>query len=163
MAAIGLLLLSACAAPRGPRPVPDIHTLLPGSRVSLAVPPGFRHDPSLPGFESPDEFTAIFASEIPGSVYSTLRSFSAESFQKNGMELHGQERVTVDGWPGRLYRASQSARNTVLERLVLVFGDSSTSVILNAVTPRESWADLAATLREALLSVRWHRDGVGPG
>jgi len=130
--------------------------------VSLAAPPGFRPDPELPGFESPDGFSAIFVSELPGSVYSTMRSFSGESFQKNGMSLLDQERVTVDGWPARLYRARQPVRDTELERLVLVFGDSSRSVVLTAVAPRERWPAQSAALRQALLSARWHRRGTAP-
>jgi len=159
-AAILGLGLCACATSGAPRPVPTTHTLAPGTRVSLALPPGFRPNPGLPGFESPDRFTAIFVQELPGSVYSTMRSFSGESFQRSGMDLLDQDRVTVDGWPARLYRASQPVRDTELERLVLVFGDSSRSVVLTAVAPREHWPAQAAALRETLLSARWHKSGV---
>ena len=156
--AAGLALaLSACATPRAPRPVPVTHTLVPGSSVSLRLPDGFRHDPELAGFASPDQRTAIFVNELPGSVYATMRSFSAEEFQKNGMMLHGHERVTVDGWPARLYRATQPVAGADLRRLVLVFGDSGTSVLLTAVTPE---AQQEAQLAEVLLSAHWHRGGV---
>jgi len=156
-------LLAACAGSRGPTPVPDRFALFPGARVSLALPPGFHPDPALPGFASEDERTALFASEVPGSVYATLRSFSGEAFQKNGMLLLDQERVTVDGWPGRIFRASQpTTRGVELARWVVVFGDDSVSVVLTAVTPRETWPGLAGPLRAALLSARWHRDGVEP-
>ena len=63
--------LSACATSGPPRPVPPSHTLFPGTRVSLALPEGFRHDPAIGAYESPDALTAIFVSELPGSVYST--------------------------------------------------------------------------------------------
>jgi hypothetical protein len=160
--AVLLLAATACAAPRPPRPVPATHTLVPGSRISLALPPGFHHDPALPGYETADARTAIFVNEIPGSVYATLRSFSGEAFLRSGMRLHGHERVDVDGWPARLYRASQPVRDAELARLVLVFGDSSHSVVLTAVTPGERWEDDAPVLRAALLSARWHKDGVAP-
>jgi hypothetical protein len=137
--------------------------LFPGTRVSLALPEGFRHDPALGAFESADRKSAIFASELPGSVYSTLRSFSAEAFQRSGMRLHGQERVTVDGWPARLYRASQPARGTELARWVLVFGDTGASVVLTAVTPEASRAASEAPLLAALRSVQWHRRGLAAG
>jgi len=123
----------------------------------MAVPGGFQHDPALPGFESPDELVAIFASEVVGSVYATMRDFSAEGFAKQGMRLRRQKRVTVDGWPARLYFATQPARDTELARWVLVFGDRSTSVVLTAVTParwRDRWEE---PLTDALLSARWHR------
>ncbi|MBW2313480.1 MAG: hypothetical protein JRH10_04740 [Deltaproteobacteria bacterium] len=157
-----LLTLSACATARPPRPIPETHTLVPGSRVSLAAPAGFILDAALPGFGSPDGQTAIFVNELPGSVYATMRSFSGEGFQKGGMLLRTQERVTVDGWPARLYRASQPVRDADLGRFVLVFGDSSRSVVLTAVTPEATWADHAAALRAALLSARWHREGTPP-
>lgn len=159
-AALLALLLAACASPRGPAPLPDGHSVLPGTRVSLALPDGFRHAPELAGFESPDERTAIFGNVVPGSVYATMRSFSAEDFQKNGMLLDRHERVTVDRWPARLYHATQPVRETVLARWVLVFGDSSRSVVLTAVTPEERRSALEAPLRAALLSARWHRSGV---
>lgn len=151
------LALSACATARAPRPVPDGHVLLPGSRISLDVPEGFDLDPATGGFQSPDGRSAIFANEVPGSVYSTMRSFSAEEFQKNGMMLHGHERETVDGWPARLYRATQPVTGAELLRLLLVFGDSGTSVILTAITPDP---EEVAELADALRSVRWHREGV---
>jgi len=157
------LVLGGCAAARAPRPLPETHTLFPGTRVSLALPEGFRHDPGLGAFESADRQGAIFASELPGSVYSTLRSFSAEAFQRSGMRLHGHERVRVDGWPARLYRASQAARGAELARWVLVFGDSSTSVVLTAVAPEEARPALEAPLLAALRSVQWHRQGAAAG
>lgn len=153
-------LLAACATARGPEPLPDGHTLLPGTRVSLQLPVGFHHDSDLAGFESLDERTAIFANVLPGSVYATMRSFSAEDFQKNGMLLDRHERVTVDEWPARLYHATQPTRDAVLARWVLVFGDSQRSVVLTAVTPEELRGALEAPLRAALLSARWHRGGV---
>lgn len=157
----GLLLcalsLSACATARGPRPVPTTHTLIPDSRISLAVPVGFQPNPDVGGLESADGRAAIFANEIPGSVYSTMRAYSAEGFEANGMLLHGHERVRVDDWPARLYRATQPVTGADLVRLVLVLGDSGTSVVLTAVSPDE--AD-AVALRAALLSARWHRRGV---
>jgi len=155
------LALAACATTPAPRPVPPGHTLVPGSRVSLAAPAGFAVDPALPGFESADRRTAIFVNELPGSVYATMRSFSGEDFQKGGMLLRSQERVTVDGWPARLYRAVQPVRDTDLARLVLVFGDASRSVVLTAVAPEPLAPEQASALREALLSARWHR-GAAP-
>jgi hypothetical protein len=161
-AAALVLVLGACATPRPPRPVPASHTLVPGSRISLALPAGLHHDAALPGFESADGRTAIFVNELPGSVYTTMRSFSGEAFQKSGMSLETQERVTVDGWPARLYRARQPVPGDVLARLVLVFGDSSRSVVLTAVTPGAGEPALEGALRAALLSARWHREGVVP-
>lgn len=152
-----LLSLSACATTPSPRPVPETHTLVPGSRVALAIPAGFRHDAELPGFGSPDGSAAIFVNELPGSVYSTMRSFSGESFQENGMLLDDQENVRVDGWPARLYHASQPVRDTELARLVLVFGDASRSVVLTAVAPRSQWPERSEALRASLLSARWHK------
>jgi len=160
LAVVGLLALSACATTGPPRPIPTDHTLVPGSRISLAVPADLRHDAALPGFESTDGRTAIFVSELPGSVYATMRSFSGEAFQKSGMQLEAQERVTVDGWPARLYRASQPVRDDELARLVLVFGDSSQSIVLNAVAPEPLAPERAEALRNALLSVVWHREGL---
>jgi len=160
LAVVGLLALSACATTGPPRPIPADHTLVPGSRISLAVPAGLRHDAALPGFESADGRTAIFVSELPGSVYATMRSFSGEAFQKSGMRLETQERVTVDGWPARLYRASQPVRDDELVRLMLVFGDSSRSIVLTAVTPQPLEPEHAEALRNALLSAVWHRDGL---
>jgi hypothetical protein len=157
LAVLTLVGLVACAAPRPPAPVPGTHERFPDTRVSLRLPEGFHHDPALPGFASPDERTALFVNELPGSVYGTLRSFSAEAFAREGMRLHGHERVTVDGWPARLYYATQPGRPVTLSRWVLVFGDSRTSVVLTAVTPepeRETWE---ALLTDALLSARWHR------
>jgi hypothetical protein len=162
LTACAALTLTACATSGPPRPVLATHTLVPGSRVSLAVPRGFRHDPDLPGFESADELTAIFVNELPGSVYATMRSFSGEGFLRNGMQLREQERVTVDGWPARLYRATQPVRDVAFARFVLVFGDSSRSVVLTAVTPETLFAEQADALRQALLSARWHRGGVTP-
>lgn len=153
-------LLSACATPRGPAPLPAGHALLPGTHISLELPEGFRYDAALAAFQSPDQRSAIFVNELPGSVYATMRSYSAEDFQKNGMLLDRQERVTVDGWPARLYHATQAVPETVLRRFVLVFGDSARSVVLTAVTPRAQASELEASLRTALLSARWHRHGV---
>jgi hypothetical protein len=157
LAALALLALAACVSPRPPAPVPDGHDLFPGTRVSMAIPAGFHLDPDLRAFESDDELTAIFANEVVGSVYATMRDFSAEGFAKQGMRLHSQERVTVDGWPARLYYATQAARDVELARWVLVFGDSRTSVVLTAVTPA-AWRDRwEAPLTDALLSALWHR------
>jgi len=162
-ALLPLVLATACATPQPPRPIPATHTLVPGSRISLDVPPGFRHDPELPGYESADGRTALFVNELPGSVWSTLRSFSGEAFQRSGMRLHDHERVTVDGWPARLYRASQPVPGAELARLVLVFGDSGRSVVLTAVTPSTRFEADAPALRAALLSARWHRAGAPAG
>lgn len=160
--AVLLLVLAACATPGPPRPILPDHTLFPGSHVSLVVPEGMQYDSALPGFETTDGRTALFLSELPGSVYSTMRDFSGEAFQKSGMELEAQENVSVDGWPARLYRASQPVRDEELARLVLVFGDSGRTLLVTAVTPEPMDPERAESLRGALLSTRWHREGVAP-
>ncbi len=151
------LWFSACATARGPAPLPADHTLLPGTKISVALPPDFRLQANGEGLESADGRSAIFGNELAGSVYATMRSFSSDGFRKGGMDLHTQERLTIDDWPARLYRVTQPVVGAELIRFVLVFGDSGTSVVLNAVAPGP---DEAAALRETLLSARWHRAGV---
>ena len=85
-----------------------------------------------------------------------------EAYEVVSAALETQERVTVDGWPARLYRALQPVQDAELARWVLVFGDSSRSVVLTAVTPRAQAPERSDALRSALLSMRWHRDGVAP-
>ncbi len=111
----------------------------------------------LPGFETDDQLTAIVVNELQASTRYTLQSLTTQGFAAQGMVLQGQERLEIDGYPARLYDIREELRGIPFRRWTLVFGSSSTTVVISAITPAAFADEMGAPLRRALESVRWRR------
>ncbi len=99
----------------------------------MVPPKGYVVASNFSGFQNRDIGAAIIIAELPDSFQATKATFTPEGFKTQGMTLHNQKPVTIQGGrSAELYRASQNENGTQVQQLLLLFGDESKSVLLNA-------------------------------
>jgi hypothetical protein len=148
-----LLLLSLVSA--APPAAASEMTLIPGTRISLAIPEGFALSEVYPGIVSEKAFTSVMVSEVPTPLPVMRMSLTREKLAAGGMELLGTETLSAAGTEAILVHARQMAGGNVFEKWILVFGNRSSTVSLVATTPAVMADRFAAPLRRSLLSARW--------
>ena len=151
-----LLVLLAASASAQPEPV-----RVPGSRVSLAPPPGFRPADGFAGFQNDSLSASILVTEIPGApLDEAIAGLTPEALAQQQRFIVSKETdVVVGGVPSRLIRGTQSQAGVRFDRWVLVTGDSVGVVLATAAAPVEAADGVGAALERALLTLSLADEG----
>ncbi|MDZ4782966.1 MAG: hypothetical protein SGJ19_22190 [Planctomycetia bacterium] len=123
-------------------------------RISIDKPQGFLAAASFRGFEQPSTGSAIAVTELTAPREAILATMTAESLSERGLELLEEERVSMADGPARLLIARQFAREVWTYKWISISGNETTSVLVTASCPERNAESMAATLRQAVLSVR---------
>lgn len=134
---------------------PSAPTPIPGTRVSLPVPPGFTAATGFPGLMSPDAGASIVVAELPGPFEALREGFSKERLASRGIALGASQEVQVSGYPGVLLHATQNVQGNAYRKWLLVFGDDSSTVSITANVPQILEKDLGKEVVSALRATRW--------
>jgi hypothetical protein len=138
---------------------PGLYTKVPGTRISLIKPEGFSLSRAFAGFEQKETASSIVVLEMSAPYREAIKGFSdAQKMSQQGMKLLLQKEVVVDGQAARLYQLRQTAQGTAFVKWVVVFGDDTHIVMINAMCPETHKGTLADPLRQAALSVKYDRD-----
>lgn len=143
---VTLLLLSCLTFGQASAPV-----AIPGTKCSMVPPPGFLPATNFSGFYQESTGASIMIVEMPGSSEELSKAFTAEALKAKGMIMVEKEKIDFNNQKGTLIRVSQSANGNVYLKQLLLFGDSSNTVLLNGIYP-ESSKYLEPEIRKALLS-----------
>lgn len=132
-----------------------------GARVALEPPAGFTPSPRFPGFEHEASGSSILIAELPREAFDELRAgFTAENLGARGVTLRETEAARIGGSEGVLLAVSQNAHGTAFDRWIGLFATDSASVIVTATYPSAAAAELAASMRQAVLSARMREGAV---
>ncbi len=93
--------------------------------------------------------------ELPAPVEAVSKGFTAEGFKAKGMKLIKEENLDFKYGKARIVQISQPANGVVYLKQILVFGDSSKTVIVNGIYPELSQTN-EVEMREAILSVSYN-------
>lgn len=96
--------------------------------------------------------------ELPGPYLEVSKGFRSGNMGKAGMELVSRKEVTVQGLDGILLEVDQFKDGTTYEKLILIFGDESHSVFLNAVCPKGQTKNISKAMQESVLSMVYQPD-----
>jgi len=128
-----------------------------GTRVCLPMPAGFIAADRFTGFQNRSNGASIAVSEIPGPFDKVTAGFDAEHLKTKGMTLVSKEVMEVGGYPGVVLQVTQEGFGAKWRKWLVAFGDTET-VLLTATWPESLTSALQATLKEALLQVKWDRN-----
>lgn len=127
---------------------------IPGTRVFMAAPAGFKLSKNFKGLEkSKDIFIKVY-DPFNSNYIKYAQSFTRESLENGGSEVQEYKKTTVSGFAAK-YAALQN--NSGGKSYFLVFGDSSFSVMVVAACPANGDTD-ERQLKTALLSVIYKKN-----
>ena len=135
-----LLILSNCAKEKNN--TNDINTTktkqhinIPGTRLFIIPPPGFKIATSFNGLQKDDDKAVIQVLDIiEGSFYTNAATFSKETFEQKGIKVYDYKEFKINGYPAKYAYVQGDLNQKAIE---LVFGDSTFATMLMAIYPSE--------------------------
>ena len=131
-------------------------TPVPGTRVSLAPPPGFLPSTQFPGFHRPDAGASIVVSEIPAPVEAVRAGMTEQALATQGMTLLSTTRGVAGGLLGTLYSVAEQVDGRPYRKWMALFGNDTDTVVISASFPELLASELALPLKQALLGSGWN-------
>jgi hypothetical protein len=107
-----------------------------GTKVSIIPPSGFEKASNFAGFQQPQSGSSIMVVSIPGPVEKVQTGLTEDVLLSQGVEISDIEKLTVNGMPAVFLTGTQNAYGNVYSKLILCFGTTSESVMINGVFPK---------------------------
>ncbi|MOA45397.1 hypothetical protein D3C78_1677910 [compost metagenome] len=92
---------------------------------------------------------------LPAPFDELRAGFTRESLLARGVALGQEEALTVHGRRAALLQCAQRAGELEVAKWILLLEGDGQTALLTATYPGASAGDVAAPLREALLTVQW--------
>jgi hypothetical protein len=129
------------------------HINIPGTRVFIVPPEGFRISSTLPAIEK-GEVGLVQAMDLPGgSFYTNAATFSKERFEQKGIKVLEYKELKVNGFPAKLVFMQGDPQTKVYN---LIFGDSTFSTMLMGVFASND-DKTGEQVKKALLSIYYDK------
>lgn len=126
---------------------------IPGTRLFMAPPAGFRKATDFIGLERDAQTAVIVMDLMVGNYYKNAATFSREEVEGRGVEVFDFQDTTISGYPAK-YLFVQSAPAT--KAYWMVFGDSTFATTLMASFPSED-AQAGQQLKQAMLAATYDK------
>ena len=159
LAVLAMLLCRSAIAQDDPKSTGDAlpRHALPGTPMTIDVPPGFQPSSSFLGLLDAATQSSIVVLELPAEAAKTVKDTDwRKDFEQRGVQVLGlEEQSTEDGF-GVLIRVSQPAtpQQGESECWFRIFGGETSMWMLVAKTPKEGAAPRMSVLRAAVMSAR---------
>lgn len=128
------------------------HITTKGTKCSLIPPFDFIKSNSFSGFQQTETNSSIMIVEIPGPFEEISASMTKDGLLTKGMDLEYKESFIVNNRKSVLIHTKQSAYNTEFSKLIFLFGDEKSTIMINGVCPSEL-EQLKIDLRKSILTV----------
>ena len=122
-----------------------------GTKCSLIPPAGFIVATNFSGFQQVEKGASIMINQLPVGYQSIVNDFTAEALKAKGMTLVSKEIIDFNNSKATLINLTQPANGTTYNKLILVFGDTKETVLVNGIYP-ESYKNIEEKIKTALLS-----------
>ncbi|HLG38358.1 MAG TPA: hypothetical protein VI461_01780 [Chitinophagaceae bacterium] len=139
----------------------DKYKAVAGTKVSLIPPKGFTASKSFSGFQNEDGLS-IMVSELPADYTTIVKSFTADALKAKGMTLIDQQTIDFRNAKATLVKVNQKANGTTYLKQILIFGDSSKTVMINGIYPEE-FKTFETAIKNSLLSAYYNPDQIDNG
>lgn len=133
----------------------DKHIKVTGTKCSIIPPEGFVSSTTFSGFQDPETGAAIMINELPAPYQTLIDGFTADALKAKGMTLISKEIIDVNNTKATLFKITQSANGVVYEKLFLIFGDATHSVLVNGIFTQAANA-VESKIKEAMLSTSYN-------
>ena len=127
---------------------------VPGTNVKIIPPKNFLPNPQIKGFMHAGSSASIQVQEIAKPFKSVIAGINEAGFTSQGYTLKKQESIkTIAGKEGILFHLSFVTKDVEYERLMLLTGDETQTVWINANYPKIADFLLFDVLNKSLLTV----------
>jgi len=135
---------------------PD-HQNVSGTKISLIAPKGFIKAANFLGFQQTQSGSTIMVMDIPGPFAETSKAMTKEAFLSQGVEVKNIEKLTLNGLPAIFVTGEQNAYGNTYTKLVLVFGTSTETILINGASPN-NLQEIAKEIKTAMLTCFYEAD-----
>ncbi|NOX66442.1 MAG: hypothetical protein GXO85_11830, partial [Chlorobi bacterium] len=136
------------------------HVSVKGTKVSLIPPADWQSAKGFNGFQQSEISSSIIVAEIHAPFSEVTKGFTEEQLKLKGVILKEKIDVTVNGLEGVFLKANQSAYKTEFNKLILAFGDSANSIVINGIFPAEYENSMGGKVEKSIFSVVYEADRV---
>ncbi|MDJ0364660.1 hypothetical protein QMK33_05805 [Hymenobacter sp. H14-R3] len=126
---------------------------IPGTRLFLAPPAGFKNSTSFVGLERDEQTAVIVMDLMVGNYYKNAATFNRAEVEGKGVEVFDFQDTTISGYPAK-YLFVQPTPAT--KAYWVVFGDSTFATTLMASFPTED-AQTGQQLKQAMLAATYDK------
>ena len=133
----------------------DDYMTIPGTRLSIAAPDGFKPSENFTGLEKDDQ-TGIQIKDLVGAdFHAGERTFTKESFEEKDLEVIAFEELTIDGFKAKFAHLKGLENN---ETMAVIFGDDSFTVSAMAIFPTGSDQAMRSALKKSLQTIKYDKN-----
>lgn len=133
----------------------QISTAIPGTKFQMIAPSGFQLAQNFSGFSNDSLKASIMVSDVPTSMKTIAAGFTKDKLYASGLSLISTDSLTLNGLPCQLLNITQQVGEIKYLKKVLLFGDSSKTIIVNGIYPATA-AHLGKPIQNALLSIEFN-------
>jgi hypothetical protein len=126
---------------------------IPGTRVFIVPPDGFKLSSTLPAIEKSDAGLVQAMDLVGGSFYTNAATFSKERFEQKGVKVFEYKELKINGFPAKMALIQGDPQTKVYN---LVFGDSTFStMVIGAFAANDAKA--GSQVKQAILSIYYDK------
>jgi hypothetical protein len=129
----------------------DRHLPIKGSKVFMIPPKGFLEAKNFSGFGQESTNSSIMVSSIPTSYFKMVDAFTEPMLKTRKMNLISKSIAKVQQYDGMMFDITQIANDVLYQKYVLMFGDSTNTILVNGLYPKDM-PELDSLIKNALLS-----------
>jgi len=126
-----------------------------GTKCSMAPPKGFIPGVGFSGFQQAESGASIIVAEFPAPYKQLVSGFNGNALKSQGITLVQSRDTEFEGKTATVMLVTQVVNNTNYFKHILLFGDSSYTVMVNGIYPEAS-SNLEAEIKKAMFSVKYN-------
>lgn len=126
-----------------------------GTKCSMIPPATFVPATRFNGFQNEENGASIILTELPAPYQQMVEGFTPEALQSKGMKLVSKETIDHSGSKATLLKVTQSANGVNYIKLILLFGTTDYTVIVNGIFP-ETQQKLESTIKSAIVTTAYN-------
>ncbi len=133
----------------------DSLLLVTGTKCSMNPPAGFIPGVGFTGFQQASSGASIMVSEFPAPYKQISAGFNGNALKAQGITLVEHRNTEYNGKDATIMLVTQVVNNTNYFKHILVFGDSTFTVMVNGIYPEWSSA-MDAEIKKSIFTVKYN-------
>ena len=129
-----------------------------GTQIVIEPPTFLEPATQFSGYVDEEYGTSIMITEIPGPFNEVIKGMTKEGFESKGVTLVSTEDIKLGKDSAKLIKLYQTAYELEFTKWMLIFGDSTKSIIIAASFQTDLSDEVSNKLKETILTARWERD-----
>ena len=158
---ISLFFVFATPSPAADTPpppkLPTGHAIIPGTVVAMAWPEGFKLSRTFHGLVHRETRSYIKTTPVKGAYSKVVAGMAPDRVRKKNVKVLSSEKLPIGDLPGMLYRMDITKKTKTLGSWVLIFGDKTHTMLLQASFPLKHEKEMSEVLKKALTGTVWLR------